>query len=88
VENIKDELKKVIIDVMLPESEDYLKELDIEIEDKTINQDEIEARNDIVSFIQELNTILEVIEENKLSDEDAKSVYEKIITMINEHEEE
>lgn len=88
MENIKDELKKVIIDVMLPESEDYLKELDIEIEDKTINQDEIEARNDIVSFIQELNTILEVIEENKLSDEDAKSVYEKIITMINEHEEE
>ena len=88
MENIKDELEKVIIDVMLPESEGYLKELNQAIENKTANQDDLEAKKDIESFIEELKTILDVIKENKLSDEDAKSVYEKIVTMLDEHENE
>jgi uncharacterized protein YejL (UPF0352 family) len=29
-----------------------------------------------------------VVEEDKLSDEEAESIYEKIITMLNEHEDE
>jgi hypothetical protein len=87
VENIKDELKKVIIDVMLPESEEYLEELNLLIKNDTTNQDDIEAKKDIESFIEELKTILELIKENKLSNEDAKSVYEKIVTMLEEHEE-
>ena len=88
MENIVDELKKVIVDVMLPESEDYLEELETTIKNNTAGQDEIEAKNDIESFIEELKMILEVINEEKLSPEDAKSVYDKIITMLNEHEEE
>lgn len=87
MENIKDELKKVIIDVMLPESEEYLEELNLLIKNDTTNQDDIEAKKDIESFIEELKTILELIKENKLSNEDAKSVYEKIVTMLEEHEE-
>ena len=87
MENIKDELKKVIIDVMLPESEEYLEELNLSIKNDTTNQDDIEAKKDIESFIEELKTILELIKENKLSNEDAKSVYEKIVTMLEEHEE-
>ena len=87
MENIKDELKKVIIDVMLPESEEYLEELNLLIKNDTTNQDDIEAKKDIESFIEDLKTILELIKENKLSNEDAKSVYEKIVTMLEEHEE-
>jgi hypothetical protein len=86
MENIKEELKNIIIDVMLPESEEYLNELTIEIEHKAENKDEQEVKDDIEDFIEELEDILDVIEENKLTDEEAKSVYDKIITMLNEHE--
>lgn len=86
MKNIKEELKNVILDVMLPETETYLEELNKAIDNKSASEDEIEAREDIVSFIEELKTILEVISEDKLSDEDAKNVYEKITTMLEEHE--
>ena len=72
---------------MLPESEEYLEELNLLIKNDTTNQDDIEAKKDIESFIEDLKTILELIKENKLSNEDAKSVYEKIVTMLEEHEE-
>jgi hypothetical protein len=88
MENIKEELKNVIIDVMLPESEEYRNELTLEIENKTENKDEVEAKEDIEDFINELENILEVIEENKLTDKEAQLVYDKIIAMLNEHEEE
>lgn len=86
MKNIKVELKNVILDVMLPETETYLEELNKAIDNKSASEDEIDAREDIVSFIEELKTILEVISEDKLSDEDAKNVYEKITTMLEEHE--
>lgn len=86
MKNIKEELKNVILDVMLPETETYLEELNKAIDNKSASEDEIVAREDIVSFIEELKTILEVISEDKLSDEDAKNVYEKITTMLEEHE--
>ena len=86
MKNIKEELKNVILDVMLPETETYLGELNKAIDNKSASEDEIVAREDIVSFIEELKTILEVISEDKLSDEDAKNVYEKITTMLEEHE--
>ena len=87
MENIKEDLKKVILEVILPETEAYKEEIDIAIKNNTLDQDEIDAKKDIESFIEELNSILEAIEENKLSPEDAESVYEKIVAMINEHEE-
>lgn len=88
MENIKKELKKVIEDVMLPESEDYSKELDSLITKENANQDDIDAKEDIDSFINELKNILEIIEEDKLSNQEAINIYEKIITMLNEHEDE
>jgi len=88
MENIKEDLKKIILDVMLPKTEPYKEEINNAIKNNTLDQDEIDAKKDIESFIEELNNILEAIEENKLSPEDTKSIYEKIVTMINEHKEE
>ncbi len=88
MENIKEELRKVIEDVMLPETQEYLADLNESIENGTANPEDIEAKSDIEGFISELKTILEVIAQNKLSEEDAKDVYGKIITMISEHEQE
>ena len=87
MENIKEELKKVIEEVMLPESEDYSKELANLIVRNEARQDDIEAKEDIDSFIEELKNILKIVKENKLSNEEAEGIYEKIITMLNEHEE-
>ena len=87
MENIKEELKKVIEKVMLPESEDYSKELANLIVRNEASQDDIDAKEDIDSFIDELKNILEIVEEDKLSDEEAEGIYEKIIKMLNEHEE-
>ena len=88
MENIKEELKKVIEEVMLPESEDYSKELANLIVRNEVSQDNIDAKEDIDSFIEELKNILKIVKENKLSNEEAEGIYEKIITMLNEHEEE
>ncbi len=88
MENIKEELKNVIIDVMLPESEGYLEDLNTAIKDETASADDLVAKKDIEAFISELKTIIEVVEEDKLSDEEAGNIYEKIITMLNEHEDE
>lgn len=88
MENIKEELKNVIVDVMLPESEGYLEDLDTAIKDETASADDLVAKKDIEAFISELKTIIEVVEEDKLSDEEAENIYEKIITMLNEHEDE
>ena len=78
MENIKKELKKVIEDVMLPESEDYSKELASLITKENANQDDIDAKEDIDSFINELKNILEIIEEDKLSNQEATNIYEKV----------
>ncbi len=40
------------------------------------------------SFLQELNTILNAIEKVEITDEQAADIYEKIIIMLQEHEDE
>jgi len=86
--DIKNKLKQIIVETVLPESEDYLKELHTTYENTTISDEDKEVMRDMESFLVELQNILLVIEENKITDEEAQSVYEKITTMINEHEEE
>ena len=88
MENIKEELKNVITDVMLPESEGYLEDLNTAIKDKTASADDLATKEDIEAFINELKTIIEVVDEGNLSDDEAEGIYEKIINMLNEHEEE
>lgn len=76
--NIKEDLKHIILDVLLPETQTYLEELNKEKENE-----ERETKADIESFIEELQTILDAIENDKISDEDATLVLEKITTMMN-----
>lgn len=85
--DIKNELKQVIVETMIPETEDYLKELHESYENKTILDEEKETIRDMESFLVELQNILLLVEENKITDEEAQDVYEKITSMLNEHEE-
>ena len=86
VKNIKVELESIIFNVMLPESQAFLDELNEEIENGNEEKEIIEAKKDVISFIEELNQILKLIEEKKLSNKDAKDMYKKIRNMIDEHE--
>ncbi|CAM3391588.1 DNA repair protein Rad50 [Arcobacter aquimarinus] len=86
MKNIKVELESIIFNVMLPESQAFLDELNEEIENGNEEKEIIEAKKDVVSFIEELNQILELIKEKKLSNKDAKDMYKKIRNMLDEHE--
>jgi len=86
--DIKNELKQVIVETMIPESEEYLEELHKAYASKTISDDEQETIRDMESFLVELQNILQLISENKITDEEAQNVYEKITTMLNEHDSE
>lgn len=88
MKNIKVELESIIFNVMLPESQAFLDELNEEIENGNEEKEIIEAKKDIASFIEELNQVLKLIEEKRLSNKDAKDMYKKIRNMIDEHEDE
>ena len=85
MKNIKVELESIIFNVMLPESQAFLNELNEEIE-KGNEEGIIEAKKDVASFIEELNQVLKLIEEKKLSNKDAKDMYKKIRDMLDEHD--
>ena len=86
MKNIKVELESIIFNVMLPESQAFLYELNEEIENGNEEKEIIEAKKDVESFIEELSQILKLIEEKKLSNKDAKDIYKKIRNMLDEHE--
>ncbi|MDX4067622.1 hypothetical protein Q6A87_07130 [Aliarcobacter skirrowii] len=86
--NIKLELKNVVEQTMIPESKAFLEELNELISSNNACNDDIEAKKDMESFLQELNTILNAIEKDEITDEQAADIYEKIIHMLQEHEDE
>ena len=86
MKNIKVELESIIFNVMLPESQAFLDELNEEINNGNEEKEIIEAKKDVISFIEELSHVLKLVEEKKLSNNDAKIMYKKIRNMIDEHE--
>ena len=82
--NIKLELKNVVEQTMIPESKAFLDELNELISSNNACNDDIEAKKDMESFLQELNTILNAIEKDEITDEQAADIYEKIIIMPQE----
>jgi predicted secreted Zn-dependent protease len=85
--SIKNDLKEIILNTMIPESEAFLEELHTGYNNSNITQEDQEAIEDMESFLVELKNILLAIEKDKISDDEAKDVYERILALINEHEE-
>jgi len=85
--DIKNELKQIIAETVLPESEDYLSELNEGYKNKTISKEDEEVIRDMESFLVELQNILLAIEEKKITDKEAEDIYAKITLMLNEHSE-
>lgn len=81
---IKNDLKDVVEATMIPEVESYVEDLHKLLEDKTANEDDMEAIKEMESFLVELQNILLAIEEDKISDEQASEVYQNILNLLEE----
>ncbi|CAM3897958.1 hypothetical protein [Arcobacter cloacae] len=88
MENIKDKLKDLIENVMMPEVEDYLEDLYKLLETDSQTLDDKEAMEEMESFLVELQNVLAVIEEDKTPDEEYQRIYDYIMQNIQEHENE
>ncbi len=86
MENIKEKLKDIIQNQMIPESCDYLEELHQLLKENKATKEDIETIKDMESFLVELQNILEAIETNMLDEIQAEEIYNKIIDMIESHE--
>ena len=85
--NIKNELKEVVEVTMLPEVEAYLEDLLKLLENNEATEDDIEVIKEMESFMVELQNIVESINTNQINDTQASEVYDKIMTLIDEHKE-
>ena len=82
---VKEDLKAIVIETMIPEVEEYLEDLHKLLEEEKATEDDMDAIREMESFLVELENILLVIKENKISDEEANEVYQNILRMVEEH---
>ncbi len=86
METIKDKLKDIVENLMIPEVEAYLEDLYKLLETNSQTEDDKEAMEEMESFLVELQNILAVIEEDKTPDSEYQRIYDYIIQNLEEHE--
>mgnify|MGYP000932920431 FL=1 len=86
MQEIKERLKDLVENVMIPEVEDYLEDLYKLLETNSQTQDDKEAIDEMESFLVELQNVLAVIEENKTPDSEYQRIYDYIMQNLDEHE--
>ena len=83
--NIKDDLKDLVENTMIPEVEAYLEDLHKLLEAKTQTPDDMLAIEEMESFLVELQNVLAVIEENITADSEYQRIYDYIMQNLYEH---
>lgn len=81
---IKENLQDVVQNTMIPEVEAYLEDLMKLLEQNSATEDDMNAIKEMESFLVELENILLAINENKMNDEQAHEVYERIMELLEE----
>ena len=79
METIKEKLKDIVENLMIPEVEAYLEDLYKLLETNSQTEDDKEAMEEMESFLVELQNILAVIEEDKTPDSEYQRIYDYII---------
>ena len=85
MQDIKEKLKDVVENVMIPEVEAYLEDLYKLLETNSQTEDDKDAIKEMESFLVELQNVLAVIEENKTEDSEYQRIYDYIMQNIDEH---
>lgn len=84
---IKEDLLNSVEKIMIPEVEAYIDEIHNLMKENKSTEDNLNEVREMESFLVELHNIIQAINENKIDDQEANKVYEKIQQLINEHEE-
>lgn len=84
---IKKDLLDVVENTMIPEVEAYIDDLHKIIEKKEQTEDIMNEVREMESFLVELQNIIFAVNEDKIDDEQASEVYEKIQELIAESHE-
>ncbi len=87
MQDIKTQLKELIDETMIPETMDYIEELKVLKQNNKATQDDLNAIEEMQFFLEELESVVTAIEEDKISDEEAQEIFTKIESMIEEHQE-
>ena len=84
---IKDKLKDIVENTMIPEVEDYLEDLHKLLEENKQTEDDKLAITEMESLLVELQNVLAVIEEDKTEDSEYERIYHYIVENLetNEH---
>ena len=86
MQNIKEDLKDLVENTMIPEVENYLEDLFKLLETNSQTPDDVLAIEEMESFLVELQNILAVIEEDKMPDSEYQRIYDYIMQNLEEHE--
>lgn len=84
--DIKEMLKDLVENTVIPEVEDYLEELHELLKSNTQTDDDMLAIKEMEHFLVELQNVLAVIEENKTPDSEYQRIYDYIMLNIEESE--
>lgn len=79
---IKVDLKAVVEQTVIPEVEEYLEDLNKLIENNEASEDDMEAIRDLESFLVELENVVLAINEEKMNDEEAQEIYQRVLDLI------
>ena len=85
MQNIKEDLKDLVENTMIPEVESYLEDLHKLLEAKTQTPDDMLAIEEMESFLVELQNVLAVIKEDKTPDSEYQRIYDYIMQNLDEH---
>ena len=85
MQNIKEDLKDLVENTMIPEVENYLEDLFKLLETNSQTPDDVLAIEEMESFLVELQNVLAVIEEDKMPDSEYQRIYDYIMQKLDEH---
>lgn len=82
---IEEKLKTVLIEKVIPQSEEYLEELHTLLAENKASKEDLEIIKDMESFLVELENIVDAIDKNMIDSVQCEDIYQKIINMIESH---
>ena len=81
---IKEKLQTAIKEMIVPEIQGYIKELNTLVKDEEDSEDDLKALEEMYGLLEELESILLAIEDNKITDEEASEVHDNILKLMEE----
>lgn len=85
--DIKNDLKNIVQNKILPEVESYTEDLHKLLEDDSATEEDMTVIKEMESFMVELQNIVEAIERDVINEEQAQEVYNNMVALIKESEE-